>query len=147
MEEPTSGGSESPVLKLPEMGPLWGVVKPLASRIIYSLRALRSSSPEGNDFRHFRKDYFDQESKKKKKKSRLDIGIHYYGEGSQDRGCPRVLSPKGVPTVIPALSSHLLSSCARPTGSPGDPHLLTVLPKNEHRSNKEQIEGGRRYSS
>lgn len=69
MEEPTSGGSESPVLevceqKVPEMGPLWGVVKPWASRIIYSLRALRSSSPEGNDFMHFQKDYFDQESKK-----------------------------------------------------------------------------------
>lgn len=82
-------------------------------------------------------------TKKVKKKSRLDIGIPYYGDNTEDSGCPRIPSSKDVSTVIPALSSDLPSSTAKPTGSPGDPHLLIVLPKNEHRSSKEQTDGER----
>lgn len=115
-----------------------GAVKSLASRIIYRPKALRSSSPEENDFRHFQEDYFDRESKKK-----MIEGSLITGRGTEDRGCPRFPSPKGVSTAAPALPKNLLSSTAKPTCSPGDPRLLTVLLKDEHRLSKEQAEGGR----
>lgn len=107
----------------------------MASRIICIPKALRSSSQEENDFRHFQDDYFDQESKKL---FRLDTGIPYNGEDTNNRGCPRFPSPKGVSTAVPALLSGLPSPSTKPTGSLRDPHLLVGLPKKEHRSSKER---------
>lgn len=59
-----------------------------------------------------------------KKWLRLDSVISYYGKGHWGQKLP---SPKGVSTVVPALSKDLFSPTAKPMDSPGDTHLLSVF--------------------